>query len=136
MKRAGRKRRDRILWLVPTAIVTVALVNLADAQSARFTLIDARDGLTPEVQAAYAEAMGAQAQNPHVRSRIKIIADPRIGAAFEAVPLPEHVRNVDLSIDLILKGSHPVEAPVEVNHLHLARRAPLSITQSTSIRGQ
>lgn len=136
MKRAGLKRRDRILWLVPTAIVTVALVNLADAQSARFTLIDARDGLTPEVQAAYAEAMGAQAQNPHVRSRIKIIADPRIGAAFEAVPLPEYVRNVDLSIDLILKGSHPVEAPVEVNHLHLARHAPLSITQSTSIRGQ
>ena len=136
MKRAGLKRRDRILWLVPTAIVSVALVSLANAQSARFTLIDAREGLTPEVQAAYAEAMGAQAESPHVRSRIKIIADPRIGAAFDAIPLPEQVRHVDLSIDLILKGRHPVEAPVDVNHLQLSRRAPLRVTQSTSIRGQ
>lgn len=136
MKRAGLKRRDRILGLVPTAIMATALVGLANAQSARFTLIDARDGLTPEVQAAYAEAMGAQAENPHIKSRIKIIADPRRGADFDAIPLPDHVRHVDLSIDLILQGGHPVEAPIGVNHLLLARRAPLSVTQSTSIRGQ
>ena len=136
MKRAGLKRRDRILWLVPTAIVTVALVNLADAQSARFTLIDARNGLTPEVREAYANALGANSEAPFVVSRVKVIMSLRHGAAFDAVDIPEHVRHVDATIDVLTQSGGPLTAPIDVNHLRFARRAPQRISQKTNIRGR
>ena len=136
MKRADVPHPHRLARLVPIALVTIALPHVGFAQSARFTLIDARDGLTPEVQEAYAHAMGANAETPMVKSRVKIIASARHGADFSAVDLPESVRSADLEVDLILQGGETLSAPVDLNHVRLARRAPSRITQRTTIKGQ
>lgn len=136
MKRADVPHPHRLARLVPIALVTLALPDVGLAQSARFTLIDARDGLTPEVQEAYAQAMGANADTPMVKTRIKIIASARHGADFNAVDVPEHVRSVDLDVDLILQGGDALSAPVNLNHVRLARRTPNRITQRTTIKGQ
>lgn len=136
MKRADVPHPHRLARLVPIALVILALPQVGFAQSARFTLIDARDGLTPDVQEAYAQAMGANAETPMVRSRVKIIASARHGADFDAIDLPEHVRSLDLDVDLILQGGETLSAPVDLNHVRLARRAPNRVTQRTTIKGQ
>ena len=135
MKRVDAHKYGWVLWIVSFASASLVLTQPSYAQSARFTVIDARNGLTPEVQAAYAEAMGAMAETPHIKSRIKILANPRHGADFEAVDVPDHVRHVDLDVDLILQGGHPVIKPIDLNHLRLARRSPQRISQKTTIRG-
>lgn len=136
MKRADVPPLFRTLWCVPIVIATLALPGSGYAQSARFTLIDARDGLTPEVKQAYADALGANADAPIVKTRIKIIADPRHGANFDAVDLPANVRHVDVDISLIMQGGAPVTAPINLNHLRLARRSPNRVTQMTTLQGR
>ena len=136
MKRADLIMLGRALCIVPLLGLGLAGLSPAHAQSARFTLIDARNGLTPEVKAAYAEAMGADAKTPFVKRRVKLIVSPRHGANFDPVDLPDHVRNAELDVDLILQARGPLSQPVNLNHLRLARRMPNRIAQSTQIQGQ
>lgn len=136
MRRADLIMLGRALCIVPAVVLGVAGPSPAHAQSARFTLIDARDGLTPEVKAAYAEAMGASAETPFVKRRVKLIVSPRHGANFDPVDLPDHVRNAELDVDLILQARGPLSKPINLNHLHLARRTPHRIAQSTLIQGR
>lgn len=136
MKRAGLPTPIRTFWMVPLALATLILPGFGHAQSARFTLIDARNGITPEVKQAYADAVGANATAPMVKNRIKIIANPRQGANFDPIDLPAHVRHVDLDISLILQGNMPTSKPINLNHLRLARRAPNRVSQKTTIQGR
>lgn len=136
MRRADLIIFGRALCFVPLLVLGVAGMNPAHAQSARFTLIDARDGLTPEVKAAYAEAMGASAWTPFIKRRVKLIVSPRHGANFDPVDLPDHVRNAELDVDLILQARGPLSKPINLNHLRLARRTPHRIAQSTLIQGR
>ena len=136
MKRAGIPTPIRTSWLILLALATLILPGLGHAQSARFTLIDARNGLTPEVKQAYADAVGANATAPMVKNRVKIIANPRHGANFDPIDLPAHVRHVDLDISLILQSSMPASEPINLNHLRLARRAPNRVSQKTTIQGR
>ncbi|MEL7033615.1 MAG: hypothetical protein AAGL97_07070 [Pseudomonadota bacterium] len=136
MKRADIPTTIRTFWLVPLALATLILPGFGHAQSARFTLIDARNGLTPEVKQAYADAVGANATAPMVKNRVKIIANPRHGANFDPIDLPAHVRHVDLDISLFLQGSMPASKPINLNHLRLARRAPNRVSQKTTIQGR
>ncbi|NQY14089.1 MAG: hypothetical protein HRT81_09555 [Henriciella sp.] len=136
MKRAALTFLVCILWCPQQTTASHIYGNLAHSQSARFTLIDARNGLTPDVKAAYAEAMGATAQNPYIHSRIKVIASPKHGANFDPVEIPDQVRVVDVEVDLILFGGQPSAQPIDLNHLRVARHAPHRITQKTTIRGR
>lgn len=136
MKRADLPALARLLCLIPSAVVMLGMPVVAKAESARFTLIDARNGLTPEVREAYANALGANSEAPVVVSRVKVIMSPRHGAAFDAVDIPEHVRHVDATIDVLTQGGGPLTAPIDVNHLRFARRAPQRISQKTNIRGR
>jgi len=136
MKRADISTLTRSFWFVPLALATLVLPGFGHAQSARFTLIDARNGLTPEVKQAYAEAVGANAEAPTVKNRIKVIASPRHGANFDAVDLPAHIRHVDLDISLILQGHMPTSEPINLNHLRLSRHAPSRVSQNTTIQGR
>ena len=136
MKRADLIILGRALCIVPLLVLGAEGPSPTHAQSARFTLIDARNGLTPEVKAAYAEAMGANAKTPFVKRRIKLIVSPRHGANFDPVDLPDHVRNAELDIDLILQARGPLSKPVNLNHLQLARRTRHRIAQSTLIQGR
>lgn len=122
--------------LVLLAAVILLMAAGSHAQSSRFTIIDARDGMTKEVAAAYAEAMGANANAPIVKSRIKVIADPRHGFDADAVSLPEHVRQVDVDITLMSRPGGPASAPISLNELIHSKRAPQRIAQSTTIRGR
>ncbi len=136
MRRADLIIFGRALCFVPLLVLGVEGMNPAHAQSARFTLIDARDGLTPEVKAAYAEAMGASAGTPFIKRRVKLIVSPRHGANFDPVDLPDHVRNAELDVDLILQARGPLSKPINLNHLRLARRTPHRIAQNTLIQGR
>ena len=136
MKRADIPTPIRTFWFVPLALATLILPGFGHAQSARFTLIDARNGLTPEVKQAYAEAIGTDASSAMVKNRIKIIASPRHGADFDAIDLPAHVRHVDLDISLILQAGPPSSQPFNLNHLRLARHAPNRVSQKTTIQGR
>ena len=136
MKRADLITLGRALCSIPLLVLSLDTIVSAHAQSARFILIDARDGLTPDVKTAYAEAMGAQATSPYVKRRVKLIASPRHGADFDPIDLPEHVRNLDLNVDLILQAGGPVKGPVSLNHVRVARRAPHRIAQRTTIQGR
>jgi len=136
MKRADISTLTRSFWFVPLALATLVLPGFGHAQSARFTLIDARNGLTPEVKQAYAEAVGANADAPIVKNRIKIIASPRHGANFDAIDLPDHIRHVDLDISLILQGHMPTSEPINLKHLRLSRHAPNRVSQNTTIQGR
>ncbi|MEL6693707.1 MAG: hypothetical protein AAFQ12_11850, partial [Pseudomonadota bacterium] len=60
-------------------VITLLMPYQVQAQSARFTIIDARDGMTPEVVEAYANAMGKNAETALVRSRIKVLTSSRHG---------------------------------------------------------
>lgn len=136
MKRADLIVLSRALCSIPLLVLGLDTMVSAQAQSARFILIDAREGLTPEVKAAYAEAMGAQATSPYVKRRVKLIASPRHGADFDPIDLPDHVRNVDLSVDLVLQAGGPIKGPVNLNHVRVARRTPHRIAQHTTIQGR
>ena len=136
MKRADCIDRHRIFSLAPLAVAVLVMPPIGHAQSARFTIIDARNGLTPEVKEAYAEAMGEAAKAPLVKNRIKIIADPRQGADFDPVDIPDHVRHVDVDIDLVMRGGGPVSAPIDLNHLRFERRVPNRVSQKTTIEGR
>ena len=136
MRRADRRFLNWATWLCLVTSAGLGGPGFASAQSARFTIIDARNGLTDEVRAAYAEAMGAHSESPMVKSRIKVLVNPSSGAVFEAIDLPEHVRNVELDIDLIVPGGRPLTQDVALNHLSVARRLPARIAQHTIIQGQ
>ena len=55
MKRADLIMLSRALCSIPLLVLGLDTMVSAQAQSARFILIDAREGLTPEVKAAYAQ---------------------------------------------------------------------------------
>ncbi|MEL6859871.1 MAG: hypothetical protein AAFO74_15900 [Pseudomonadota bacterium] len=135
MKRADVPTLTRPVWLISIAVVMVSMSAVANAQSARFTLIDARNGLTPDVREAYANALGANADAPLLVSRVKVIVSPRHGAAFEAVNIPSQVRHVDATVDVLMQGGGPNSAPIDVNHLRFARQTPHHISQKTNIKG-
>lgn len=136
MKRADTPTPIRTFWFVQLALATLLLPGFGHAQSARFTLIDARNGLTPEVKQSYADAVGANATAPIVKNRIKIVANSQHGANFDPIDLPAHVRHVDLDISLFLQGSMPASKPINLNHLRLTRRAPNRVSQKTTIQGR
>ena len=100
MKRADSSVRQRVLG--PCLLVIVATMSIADsfAQTARFTIIDARDGLTSDVMDAYAEALGSKTSSPIVRSRVKVIASAKHGFDAGAVDVPDQVRNIETDVTL------------------------------------
>ncbi len=61
MKRADIPTLRRPVWLISIAVAMSSMPVVANAQSARFTIIDARNGLIPDVREAYANALGAKA---------------------------------------------------------------------------
>ncbi|MEP1142290.1 MAG: hypothetical protein ABJH52_01115 [Henriciella sp.] len=134
------KRADKVFanWFYGTSILIIAaLVAPSDSQaeSARFTIIDARDGLTPDVLEAYSEAMGANAKTPLVKSRIKVLTTARHGFDVGAIELPEHVRHADLDVTLMVQQGASAPAAIDANHLSVTRRAPTKIKQTTRIQG-
>ena len=135
MKRADIPTLRRPVWLISIAVAMSSMPVVANAQSARFTIIDARNGLTPDVREAYANALCANANAPLVVSRVKVIVSPRHGAAFEAVDIPDQVRHVDATVDVLMQGGGPVSAPIDVNHLRFARQTHHRISQKTTIKG-
>ena len=115
--------------------MALAMPVSVQAESTRFTIIDARNGLTPEVLDAYAKAMGANTSAPVVQNRIKLITSARHGFEAGAVEIPEHVRAIDLDLEVLVRPGGANAAPLEVNHLSLARRSPQRIIQKTNIKG-
>lgn len=124
------------IWRSMVCIVLACLIvpeSLAD--SARFTLIDARDGLTPEVIAAYTDALGGNATTPMIRRRVKVLASGQRGFAPPVVALPKQARFVDVDITLLAQTNSVRSAPVAINRLSLARRMPHRIRQTSQIIG-
>lgn len=106
------------------------------AQTARFTIIDARNGFTADVQAAYEEAVGAQATSASIVRHIKLYTTTQHGFAAQTVDIPDHVKNLNISIDAVIRhGSSGIE-PFLFNRVSVARHAPKRITQVTKIRGK
>ena len=125
-------------WVMgPCFMAVICAMTLSDsmAQTARFTIIDARDGMTAEVVDAYAEAMDTNADTPIVNRHIKIIASTQHGFNADAIVLPEHVRDVETKVSVHLRQGSTVQAPIRVNELTVSRRAPQRIQQTTDIRG-
>lgn len=134
------KRADRVFvnWIYGSCFLVAATImapNESQAQSARFTVIDARDGLTPEVLEAYAEAMGANSKTPIVKSRIKILATARHGFDAGAIDLPDQVRHADLDVTVMVQQGASSGAAIDANHVKIKRRAPSKIKQTTRIQG-
>ena len=116
-------------------VITLLMPSHMQAQSARFTIIDARDGMTPEVVEAYANAMGADAETALVRSRIKVLTTSRHGFDTGAVELPDHVRQADIDVTLMVQQESGPAGSIDANHIHAVRNLPQRIKQSTHIQG-
>ena len=116
-------------------VITLLMPSQMQAQSARFTIIDARDGMTPEVVEAYANAMGANAEAALVRSRIKVLTSSRHGFEAGAVELPEHVRQADIDVTVMVQQEMGPARAIDANHIHVARTLPQRIKQTTHIQG-
>lgn len=135
MKRVALLLNPRRGFPILLIAMVLAMSSSVQAEATRFTIIDARNGLTPEVLEAYAQAMGANTSSPVIQSRVKIITSARHGFAAGAVEIPDHVRAVDLDLEVLVRPGGANTAPVDVNHLSLARRSPQRITQKTQIKG-
>lgn len=134
------KRADKVFanWFYGTSFLIIAALVApfeSQAESARFTIIDAREGLTPEVLAAYSEAMGANANAAMVKSRIRVLTTARHGFDVGAIELPEHVRRADLDVTIMVQQGGNVPAAIDANHISVTRRAPSLIKQTTRIQG-
>ena len=116
-------------------VITLLMPSQMQAKSARFTIIDARDGMTPEVVEAYASAMGANAEAALVRSRIKVLTSSRHGFEAGAVELPEHVRQADIDVTVMVQQETGPARAIDANHIHAARTLPQRIKQTTHIQG-
>ena len=116
-------------------VITLLMPSQMQAQSARFTIIDARDGMTPEVVEAYVNAMGANAETALVRSRIKVLTSSRHGFEAGAIELPGHVRQADIDVTVMVQQESGPAGSIDVNHVRAARNLPPRIKQSTQIQG-
>lgn len=116
-------------------VITLLMPSQVQAQSARFTIIDARDGMTPEVVEAYANAMGKNAETALVHSRIKVLTSSRHGFDAGAVQLPGHVRQADIDMTVMVQQEAGPTASIDANHIKAARHLPQRIKQSTHIQG-
>lgn len=135
MKRADSSVRQRVMG--PCLLVFVATMSIADsfAQTARFTIIDARDGLTPDVMDAYAEALGSKTSSPIVKSRVKVIASAKHGFDAGAVDVPDQVRNIETDVTILVRGGADLHAPLSANELTVHRRPPHRIKQTSNVQG-
>lgn len=115
--------------------LTLASPALAQESSARFIVIDARNGLTPKVLEAYTIAIGGNTKAPNVDKRVRIIASNRLGFNPDPVAISSQVRNLDVDVTMMLRGGQPVRSPISVNRHSVSRRAPARINQSTKIVG-
>ncbi len=106
------------------------------AESARFIVIDAREGLTPDVLEAYTNAVGGNAKAALVEKRIRILASNRYGFDVGQIAIPDHVRQLDLDITVMLQKGQRLHTPVKVNEITVSRRSPARIAQSTKILGR
>ena len=136
MKRANPSIKK---WIIGPGLVSVVCVlTLADsmAQTARFTIIDARDGLTPEVVDSYAAALGANSKTPFVKNRVKIVTSAKHGFDVGAIELPNHIRSLDTEVSILIRQGAALEAPITANEVTTSRRIPQRIRQTTHIQGQ
>lgn len=136
MKRAGKMEARAAKLLSGFAALALLVSGHVQAESARFTIIDARDGVTPEIEAAYAAAMGQDARSVSVTRHIKVLTSARHGFEMNAISLPAHVRQVDLNVSILVRPTGQSSAPIAANHILVARRAPRRVKQTTLIRGQ
>ena len=116
-------------------VITLLMPSQVQAESARFTIIDARDGMPLEVVEAYANAMGANAETALVRSRIKVLTSSRHGFDAGAVERPDHVRQADIDVTVMVQQESGPTGSIDANHIHAARNLPQRIKQSTHIQG-
>ncbi|GAB5454048.1 MAG: hypothetical protein Hens2KO_02770 [Henriciella sp.] len=135
MKRARHSLSYLGLGTCILIVVTLLMPSQVEAQSARFTIIDARDGMTPEVVEAYAKAMGANAETALVRSRIKVLTSSRHGFDAASVQLPDHVREADIDVTVLVQQEAGPTGSIDANHIHATRNLPQRIKQTTHIQG-
>ena len=127
---------------LPTPCLYAALILLsmfaptpAQAEGSRFTIIDARDGLTPEVLDAYADAVKGNTNSPLTKSRIILHVSGQHGFDAPAIEFEHRKQSVDVDIDVRIAGGQTLRAPLHVNRMIFDRnKAPTQIRQSTQIR--
>lgn len=135
MKRAELPILKWIIGLCLMAVVSALTIADSFAQSARFTIVDARDGLTPEVVDSYAEALGSKTNTPIVKNRVKVIASGKHGFDAGAVDVPEHVRSVETDVTVLIRQGGALQAPISANELTISKRPPQRIRQVSNIQG-
>ena len=107
----------------------------AQAEGSRFTIIDARAGLTQDVLDAYAKAVQGSKDSPLTKSRIILHVSGQYGFDAPTIEFENRKHLVDVDIDVRIAGGQRLRAPLHANRISFDRKkAPTTIRQSTQIR--
>ena len=121
----------RILF---TTLAVLPMLSFAPAAHARpVVTLNATKGLTPEIKETYRRAvLGA---GPHVRVKIRLFINARLGADFGELYIPRARRFQHVTIQIYVLRGKTLREPVTVNMLQLSNRSVLNrLQQVTTIK--